>query len=394
MDVVIIGAGASGLLCAIEAGKRKRSVLVLEHSKRIGNKIRISGGGHCNFTNLYADHENYLSNNPDFCRSALTRFTPNDFIRMVKRHGIKYIRKDDGRVFCKGSSLGIIQMLQKECDRVGVNIRLNCLISEIKSEIKSDTRENSRFTVLTNYGTIESKSLVVATGGLSCPESGASDIGYRIARQFNLNVTTLKPALVPLTFTPEDQKIFHELSGVSFHAMVSSHGRKFQGDVLVTHRGLSGPAILQISSYWNIGDDITINLLPGQDVYGLLLAKRGSRMEIKNLLSGYLPKRLAQKWCDLYIQSRPVNQYSDRELEEIAHRLQHWTIRPAGTMGYRKAEVTLGGVDTDELSSKTMGAKKVPGLYFVGEVVDVTGQLGGYNLHWARASGYAARQYV
>ena len=390
MNVIIIGAGASGLLCAIEAGKRKRQVVVLDHAKRIANKIRISGGGHCNFTNSNVTRENYRSDNPDFCRSALSRFTPHDFIRLIRRHGVKYRDKGDGQLFCEGSSAGIIRMLEKECERVGVEIRLNCRISEIKL----DEKKGGRFHVITNTGTIESGSLVVATGGLSYPELGASDTGYRIARQFGLRLTPVRPALVPLTFGLADQKRFAELSGISFHGVVSCHGTEFQGDVLFTHRGLSGPAILQISSYWNSGDDIVINLLPGREIHRLLMARRGSRMELRTLLSGFLPKRIAQIWCDLYAPSRPVNQYSDREIEEIAHQLRHWTIRPAGTEGYRKAEVTLGGVDTDELSSKTMEARKVPGLYFIGEVLDVTGQLGGYNLHWAWASGYTAGQYV
>ena len=390
MDGIIIGAGASGLLCAIEAGKRKRQVIVLDHAKRIGNKIRISGGGHCNFTNINVTHENYLSANPDFCRSALSRFTPHDFIRMIGRHGVKYHEKENGQLFCKGSSSGIIQMLQKECERVGVETRLNCRVMEIKL----DEEKGGRFHVITDNGTMDSGSLVVATGGLSYPELGASDTGYRIARQFGLRMTPVRPALVPLIFNPVDQKRFSELSGSSFHGAVSCHGREFQGDILFTHRGLSGPAILQISSYWDKGADITINLLPGREVYRLLMARRGSRMELRTLLSGFLPKRLAQRWCDLYTQSRPVNQYSERELEKIAHQLQYWTIKPAGTEGYRKAEVTLGGVDTNELFSKTMEARKVPGLYFIGEVVDVTGQLGGYNLHWAWVSGYTAGQYV
>lgn len=390
MDVIIIGAGASGLLCAIEAGKRKRQVMVLDHAKRIANKIRISGGGHCNFTNINVTYENYLSDNPDFCRSALSRFTPHDFIRLIERYEVKYCDKGDGQLFCKGSSSGIIQMLQKECESAGVDIRLNCRVMEINL----DEEKGGRFHVITDNGTMDSGSLVVATGGLSYPELGASDTGYRIARQFGLRMTPVRPALVPLIFNPVDQKRFSELSGSSFHGAVSCHGREFQGDILFTHRGLSGPAILQISSYWDKGADITINLLPGREVHRLLMARRGSRMELKTLLSGFLPKRLAQGWCDLYTQSRPVNQYAERELEKIARQLQYWTIKPAGTEGYRKAEVTLGGVDTDELSSKTMEARKVPGLYFIGEVVDVTGQLGGYNLHWAWASGYTAGQYV
>lgn len=389
-DVAIIGAGASGLMCAIEAGKRGRSVIVHDHAKKIGNKIRISGGGRCNFTNIHADNENYISQKPGFCKSALARFTPYDFMALIEKHGIPYYEKEEGQLFCEKSSREIIRMLQKECHDAGVEIRLNCKIKEIKR----GGRDEGHFILPTNYGTIESTSLVIATGGLSYPELGATDMGYRIARQFGLKVTPLKPALVPFLFHLEDLKIFRELSGLSIHAVAGCNGVNFPGDILFTHKGLSGPAILQISSYWNRGDHISINLLPDLNAHELLMAKRRSRMEVKNLLSQYLPKRFVQKWCELYIQSKPVNQYTNKELKNIACLLHNWTITPAKTEGYHKAEVTLGGVDTDELSSKTMTAEKVLGLYFVGEVIDVTGQLGGYNLHWAWASGYVAGQYV
>jgi len=385
-DVIIIGAGPSGLMCAIEAGKHGRSVLVLDHAGKIGNKIRVSGGGRCNFSNIDTRPDNYISHNSHFCKSALARFTPDDFIAVLERHGIDYLKKEAGQLFCRRTSGEIINMLQEECSRVGVEIRMHCRIEDVKRD--------ASFNLSTNFGTFESESLVVATGGLSYPKLGATDIGYRIARQFGINVTSLKPALVPFTFNQNDMNIFRELSGVSINAAVACHGRRFRGDILFTHRGLSGPAILQISSYWNPGDDINVNLLPDTDAYELFMARRQSKMEMHNLLSEFLPRRFAQKWCELYIQSKPLNQYSDKELKAIAQQILNWTVKPAGAEGYKTAEVTLGGIDTDELSSKTMEAKKVSGLYFIGEVVDVTGQLGGYNLHWAWASGFAAGQYV
>jgi predicted Rossmann fold flavoprotein len=385
-DVIIIGAGAAGLMCAISAGRRGRSVLVLEHAGRIGNKIRVSGGGRCNFTNINLDHENYFSVNPHFCRSALSRFTPQDFVGMLGRHGIAYYEKEEGQLFCKESSSAITNMLRKECDEAGAEIVLNCRIRNVKKD--------SGFVISSDHGTFGSESLVIATGGLSYPELGATDMGYGIARQFGLGVTELKPALVPLTFNPKDIAFFRELSGLSVEALVSAGRRKFRGSVLFTHRGLSGPAILQVSSCWKQGDPIQLDLFPDTDIYGLFMAKKQSRMEMRNFLSLYLPRRLAQKWCDLYVPSRPLCHFGERELKEAAQRLHSWEIVPRGTEGYKRAEVTLGGVDTDELSSKTMEAKRVRGLYFAGEVIDVTGQLGGYNLHWAWASGYVAGQYV
>jgi predicted Rossmann fold flavoprotein len=385
-DVIIIGAGASGLMCAIEAGRRGRSVLVIDHAERIGKKVLISGGGRCNFTNRDIRPENYISHNPHFCKSALSRFTPDEFIAMLERHGIKYYEKEAGQMFCAGGSGDILEMLKKELCEASVEICLSCRIEDVKRD--------KLFSLATNQGAFQSESLVVATGGLSYPKLGATDIGYRIARQFGLRVNSLKPALVPFTLNPQDLKIVRELAGVSINASVSCKGKEFRGDILFTHRGLSGPAVLQLSSYWNPGDEININLMPGLDAYELFLARHEGRMEIKNLLAEFLPKRLAIIWCELHIQSKPVNQYSDKELRTIGQHLHNWIIRPAGTEGYNTAEVTLGGVDTNELSSKTMEAKKVPGLYFTGEVIDVTGQLGGYNLHWAWASGFAAGHYV
>ncbi|MBI5196813.1 MAG: NAD(P)/FAD-dependent oxidoreductase [Nitrospirae bacterium] len=385
-DVVIIGAGAAGLMCALTAGRRRRSVLVLEHMEKIANKVRVSGGGRCNFTNLNASSNNYISRNPSFCKSALARFTPYDFIGMIEKHGVGYYEKEDGQLFCKRSSGEIIDLLYKECSQAGVEIQPGCRIESIKKK--------NRFIIAANHGAVESQSLVVAAGGLSYPKLGATERGYGIARQFGLNVTPLRPALVPLVFEKKEMNDFCGLSGVSLNTIVSCGKVSFDGNILFTHRGLSGPAILQISLYWEAGMPITINLMPGTDVHALFTAKRQSRMKIENLLSEYLPMSFAKKWCELFIRSKPVNQYSEKELREIAYKLQNWQIIPHGTEGYEKAEVTLGGVDTDELSSRTMEAKKAPGLYFIGEVVDVTGQLGGFNLQWAWSSGYAAGQYA
>ena len=385
-DVIIIGAGASGLMCAIEAAKNKHSVLVLERSEKIGKKIRVSGGGRCNFTNLSVSSENYLSHNPHFCKSALASFTPNDFISVLDRHAIRYHEKESGQLFCSRNSTDIVNMLLKECKEAGVEILFNCRITDLKKD--------KYFTLSTDCRTFESKSLVIATGGLSHAELGATDTGYLIARQFGIAITPLKPALVPLILNPKELIVFRELSGISVNAAVSCNGRHFRGDILFTHRGLSGPAILQISLYWNTNNEISINLLPDIDAYDLFISKKQSKMEMRNLLCAYFPKRFVQKWCDLFIHSKPLYQYNNVELKIIAALVHNWIIKPYGTEGYDKAEVTLGGIDTAELSSKTMEVKKVPGMYFIGELIDVTGLLGGYNLHWAWASGYTAGQYV
>ena len=385
-DVVIIGAGASGLMCAIEAGKRGRSVLVLDHMDKIGKKIRASGGGRCNFTNIDLRPENYLSFNPHFCKSALARFAPQDFISMLAKHKIEYFEKEKGQLFCRRTSVEIVNMLRDECKKARVEIRVNCRVGHIS---KTDT-----FSISTNEGIINSASLVIATGGLSYPDLGASDIGYRTAGKFNLKVTRLKPALVPLVFGHKEMEFCKELSGISFDAAVSCGSKRFRGEVLFTHRGLSGPAILQVSSYWDGGGDIVIDLLPEADALELLMSKRRSRVELGNMLSEYLPRRLTHKWSEIHASSRPLCTYSDKELGDIASKLHNWTITPGGTEGYRKAEITLGGIDTGELSSKTMESKSVAGLYFTGEVIDVSGQLGGYNLQWAWSSGFAAGQYV
>jgi len=385
-DVVIIGAGAAGLMCALTSGQRKRSVLVLEHTGKIANKVRISGGGRCNFSNLSMSSGYYVSRNSHFCKSALARFTPHDFILMMEKHGIRYYEKEKGQLFCKGSSGELIRMFQKECSDAGVDIFTGCRIDAIRKE--------GCFIVTTNLGTVESSSLVIATGGLSYPKLGATDSGIRIATQFGLKVTMLKPALVPLTLGKEDLKNLGELSGLSLDTTVSCNKTLSDGKILFTHRGLSGPAILQSSLYWEKGVPLTIDLLPGKDPYSLLVARRDSKMKIENLLSTYLPGRFAKKWCTLSITPKVMNHYTEGELREIAYRLGHWQILPEGTEGYGKAEVTFGGVDTEDLSSRTMETKKVPGLYFIGEVVDVTGHLGGYNLQWAWSSGYAAGLYA
>ncbi len=385
-DVLIIGGGAAGLFCAAEAGKRGRSVLVIEHADRVGKKIAVSGGGRCNFTNLHTAPENFLSANPRFCRSALARYTPEDFIALVERHGIRYHEKKLGQLFCDGSSRQIVDMLLGECEQAGVEIKVDCRVSRVDRE--------SDFVAHTNQGTFEAESLVVASGGLSIPKIGATDFGYRIARQFGLKVVEPRPALVPLTLNPTDLHRLNPLSGVSLAAEVVCRGARFEESILLTHRGLSGPAILQISSYWQPGESLDINLLPGLDVHQQLIGARRGTHTLAALLTEYLPRRFAQTWCETHASSRPLNQYSSKELAEIAVRLQQWRIDPSGTEGFQKAEVTAGGVDSDELSSKTMEAKRAPGLFFIGEVVDVTGHLGGYNFQWAWASGFAAGQYV
>ena len=385
-DVIIIGGGAAGLMCAMEAGKRGRSVLVIEHKERVGLKILISGGGRCNFTNLNAAPENYLSANPNFCRSALARFTPDDFIALVERHRITYHEKKLGQLFCDFTSRSIVDLLLAECTAGGVKIQVNCRVERVE---KPDA-----FRVGTERGEFTCESLVVATGGLSFPKLGATDLGYRIARQFGIKVTGTQPGLVPITLGADQQRVFGQLSGVSLDVEATCAGVTFRENLLVTHRGLSGPAILQVSSYRRNGEPLLINLMPDHNAQELLMAERGAQKELKTFLGQFWTQRFAQEWCAQYAPSRPLNRYSTPELEGIARQIHRWEIAPAGTEGYAKAEVTVGGVDTGELSSKTMVARSVPGLYFIGEVVDVTGWLGGYNFQWAWASGFAAGQVV
>jgi hypothetical protein len=366
------------------AGRRGRRVLLLDHARVLGEKIRISGGGRCNFTNLHAQPEHFLSRNPDFCRSALARYTPRDFIALVDRHGIAWHEKKLGQLFCDGPAQQIIDMLEQECDAAGVRWCMPVQVAAV--------RRNERFHVGTDRGDFLAPALVIATGGLSVPAVGASPFGYRIAEQFGLRVTELRPALVGLTFAPDVLTQFADLSGISVDAVVACGAGRFRESLLITHRGLSGPAILQISSYWRPGMDLRIDLAPDVDTQALLLEARGSDRLLANLLADILPQRFAQRWVEVELENVPVKRIAERRLREIAARLHDWRVRPSGTVGYKKAEVTLGGVDTGELSSKTMEARKVPGLYFIGEVVDVTGWLGGYNFQWAWASGHAAGQ--
>jgi len=381
-EVIVVGAGAAGLMCAIEAGKRGRSVLVLERNDKPGRKIGISGGGRCNFTNIHTTAENFISGNKNFHRSALSGYTPADSIELVERHGIRYHEKKLGQLFCDGSSGEILKMLGRESEKAGVEVRLNCQLSSI--------RKKDRFLLESNLGSMTCESLVIASGGLSIPKIGATGFGHGIAKQFGLRVTELRPGLVPLTL----ERPWAELSGVSVEAEVRCGKTGFRENILFTHRGLSGPAILQISNYWKGKEPMTVNLLPDKQARELLVAERQTNKELKTVLGQYLPQRFVQQWCMRSASSRPMNRYSTLELEEIAQRLHRWEIHPADTEGYAKAEVTLGGVDTGELSSKTMESRRVPGLYFIGEVVDVTGWLGGYNFQWAWASGHAAGQFV
>ena len=381
-DVIVIGGGAAGLLCAITAGNRGRRVALLEHNQRIGQKIAISGGGRCNFTNIHANADNYLSANPDFCRSALARYTPEDFIALVEKHGIAYHEKKLGQLFCDRSSRAIIEMLLAECAAAGVEIRHSCTVREIQ---KPD-----RFRLATSSGELACESLVIATGGLSFPKLGATDFGYRIARQFGLRVTELRPGLVPLTFTPEDREAFEDLSGVALPVAVRHDGAAFEEAALFTHRGLSGPAILQISSLWRENQTLIFDLLPGIQDPDWLNRERATKTSLPAILAQHWPRRLADAWCHRYAPDKPFAHYSQRDLTALGHLLHHWPLNFSGTEGYPKAEVTLGGVDTGVLSSKTMEARAVGGLFFIGEVVDVTGWLGGYNFQWAWASGHAA----
>jgi len=383
---VIIGAGAAGMMCAIEAGKRGRRVLLLDHAATLGEKIRISGGGRCNFTNLDVRPENFLSQNPDFCRSALARYTPRDFIDLIDKHGIAWHEKKLGQLFCDESSQQVIDMLKQECDATGVQW---CMPANVASV---DKRE--RFEIATDRSRFRCESLVIATGGLSVPVIGATPFGYRVAEQFGLAVTDLRPGLVGLTFGTDILALFSDLSGISLDAAVSCNQARFRENLLITHRGLSGPAILQISSYWRPGMDLSVDLAPDHDTEEVLLMGRSSDKLLANVLAEFLPQRFAQRWVEATFENIPIKQIAERNLREIAARLHDWRVRPSGTVGYKKAEVTVGGVDTRHLSSKTMEARDVPGLYFIGEVVDVTGWLGGYNFQWAWSSGFAAGQVV
>jgi predicted Rossmann fold flavoprotein len=386
-DVIILGAGAAGLMCAGVAARRGRSVLVLEQARHPGEKIRISGGGRCNFTNLHTSPANFLSDNPRFCHSALSGYTPHDFIALVEKYNIAWHEKTRGQLFCDGSSRQIIDMLLEECR--GTQLRLGVRISVI-------AKSEEGFVVTTDQGEFRCRSLVIATGGPSIPKMGASGFGYRIAEQFGLKIVPPRAALVPLTFDAALLARFKDLSGISVEASVSCGKTRFDEALLFTHRGLSGPAILQISSYWRAGEDIVIDMAPERDILGLLKQVRRDhpRQELTTALSGLLPKRLAQTVAGAIGGPPRLADFPDKLLSDAAAAVKAWRVRPNGTEGYRTAEVTLGGVDTTELSSKTFEAKSVPGLYFIGEVVDVTGHLGGFNFQWAWSSGHAAGRHV
>ena len=394
VDVLIIGAGAAGLMCASIAGKRGRSVLVIDHANKIGKKILMSGGGRCNFTNTHTQAENFISNNPHFCKSSLSRYTPYDFISLVEKYNIPYHEKKLGQLFCDNKAKDILNMLISECQQADAKIRAKCQVISIEFD-------GSRYQVTTSLGTCSCDSLVIATGGLSIPTMGASGFGYQIAQQFNINVTHTQAALVPFTATPDSLKYLSQLSGNSVETLVSCAGKSFSENILFTHRGISGPAILQISSYWKPNQIVDINLLPNINLLEILKNKKaqGSKLALKTVLAKYLSKNIAQVLIEFWFQNlqftdRAVNQFADSELEKISQHVHHWQFIPSGTEGYRTAEVTLGGVDCNDLSSKTMEANKQKGLYFIGEVVDVTGHLGGFNFQWAWASAVAAGEHI
>jgi hypothetical protein len=387
-DAVVIGAGAAGMMCAAVAGQRGARVLLIEHAEKLGEKIRISGGGRCNFTNLQTQPESFISENPDFARSALARYTPADFLALLRRHRIKFHEKHRGQLFCDEGAGEIIAMLRAECDAGDVDWRMPC-------SVRSITREGESFIVSSDAGTVRARRVVIATGGLSIPKIGATDFGYRVARQFGLRIVEPRPALVPLMFDAELWRPFVSLAGISLEVRVRSDGGDFVEDLLFTHRGLSGPAILQISSYWNPRAAIEIDLAPGQAgdalAENLLTLKRSSRQTVANALATLLPRRLAEEWSTLQgAGEQRIADLGDKALRALAASLKQWSLVPGGTEGYRKAEVTRGGVATSELEQSSFEAKKVPGLHFIGEVVDVTGWLGGYNFQWAWASGFAA----
>jgi len=390
VDVIIIGAGAAGLMCAIEAGKRQRRVLVLDSANKVGKKILMSGGGRCNFTNYAIDPGKYISHNPHFCKSALTRFSQWDFIELVKKHAIPFHEKTLGQLFCDNKSKDIVDMLLSECDAAGVLIHLNAAINSV-TKIQDDY-----FKVNSTQGVFRGKSLVIASGGLSIPTMGASPFAYKVAAQFGLHVWPTRAGLVPLTLDTVEKDQLAVLSGIGVDSVVENERMQFRENILFTHRGLSGPAILQLSSYWYAGEPIRINLLPDINLFETLKAARESmpQKQLNSILSMHLPKRVVDVFTPHLIAEKKMSDLSNRELDCVAMGINAWVVKPNGTEGYRTAEVTLGGVDCDALSSKTMAANQIQGLYFIGEAVDVTGWLGGYNFQWAWSSGWAAGQVV
>ncbi len=398
-DIIVIGAGAAGMMCAAQAGQRGRSVLLLDHAEKLAEKIRISGGGRCNFTNRKVSADNFLCRNPHFVRSALARYTPQHFIDLVEHHGIRYHEREHGQLFCDESAQDIIDMLRRECADGLAEWATPVTVEQVQAV--EEQGFPARYRLTTSRGVVDCQSLVIASGGLSIPKIGATPFGYRIAEQFGLPIVAPRPALVPLTLSPETLTLFQPLSGASLNVRASCNGSSFREAMLITHRGLSGPVVLQVSSYWQAQayeqDDwepVSIQLLPDLDSGEWLDQHRNDRSLLANLLAEHLPRRFAHAWCALHGWEKPVCQFSHTELDAIARTLSEWHITPSGTQGYAKAEVTLGGVDTHALSSKTMQATKQPGLFFIGEVMDVTGHLGGYNFQWAWASGHAAGQFA
>jgi len=382
-DAIIIGGGAAGLFCGIEAGKRGRKILVIEHNPQVGKKILISGGGRCNFTNLGTEPENFISANPHFCKSALAGYTPDDFVRLVRKHRIPYYEKKLGQLFCRESSRRIVDMLLAECGNAGVEIRTSSSVRSL--------RKNTAFELETTTGDLRAESVVIASGGRSFPKIGASDLGYRIAKQFSIKMTVTRPSLVAMVQADADNS---KLAGISLDSVVSTGKRSFHENILFTHRGMSGPAVLQISNYWEKGKPVSIDLMPDIAAAELLYANRDKTQTLANFIGRHLPQRFAESFVEANLPNKPLNKLSDREIRSAGEILNNWRVQFTETEGYGRAEVTLGGISTDELSSQTMESKNVKGLYFIGEVVDVTGWLGGYNFQWAWASGFAAGRSV
>jgi len=400
-DVIILGAGAAGLMCAAIAGQRGRSVLVLDHANKAGKKILMSGGGRCNFTNYYVEPDRYLCHNPHFCKSALSRYTQWDFIALVDKHGIPYHEKQLGELFCDNKSSDILEMLLAECEQAGVKVQLNTTINAIKDVSKQEGDElpvDSNYQLITEKQQFECESLVIATGGLSIPTLGATGFGYQVAEQFQLKTYKTRAGLVPFTITNQLKAVCTELSGSSCEVTLECNEKSFRGNMLFTHRGLSGPAILQISSYWQAGDSLTINLLPDIELAQVLRETQHERpkLSLKKFIAQWLTQKMSEQLVEHFLAEMPqtLAELNAEQMDIIAAQFNAWQLSPSGTEGYRTAEVTLGGIDTDEVSSKTMMAKNQPGLYFIGEVLDVTGHLGGFNFQWAWASGWAAAQYV
>jgi len=394
VDVLIIGAGAAGLMCAFRAGQRGRNVLLLDHANKVGKKILMSGGGRCNFTNIHCEADHFISNNPNFCKSALSRYKPTDFIALVEKHNISYHEKKLGQLFCNNKSKDILQMLLHECTQAGVKIRTHCSIEKVMPQTKG-------FEIVTNLGKVQCFSLVIATGGLSIPKMGATGFAYQVAHQFGLEVLPTFAGLVPFTLNKSMLDTLSQLSGSSIEVTVNCNSMSFSENLLFTHRGLSGPAMLQISSYWKPGDELKINLLPHIDLYEFLDEKKTSRpkAELKTLLAEHMTKNIAHTLTQLWFgdkdyNKKPINQFSQQDLQNVSDQFHTWIIKPNGTEGYRTAEVTLGGINCNEISSKTMQASKKEGLYFIGEALDVAGHLGGFNFQWAWASAVAASEFI